>query len=840
MDLALNFKHYIKLGQCFSAYTPKPGSHDDGPSCGPFYGGIGAPAFSRSFTGSFNRWHLQPGYHGCRDISSALLLVWWKLKGHRPKCRVLSLQDPEVEGVKAMKESQLQVGILFPFTIEHYSAADMPMDLYLRFFSPLVPEDLVPEDPEAAALPVMYIDVELHNRTDSEVKTGVALFWPNQLGRRQALDASEQQTDCSWPARSNYGNINLPAEFSAEFSSSVLSSGGAGVDGFSTKLPSTGLLSSVVVQTRTPDRPVVRDMEGEVLLCAYSHNDEEELRRGAAKTVFSRELTFKTEANGTGIAPEAQPYTFPWVANYFAEHGMLPESEESWIARCHEGIGSAVASSSTVQAQHTEHAHFLLVHDIPIIEFGGGRNWGRAYCSQFGGDGRNAVHIASFAIAHKDEWQGRIEKWQQQIRQRLADGNGNRVFAGLLINDLYFLMGGGTAWVSGTTLVEDTTADPVLGNGSHFALLEGFDTGYYYYNTFDLWVYAFPAFLSGWPGLAESVFEDYLRAVDLQDETTRIIYRPAERRQVLTAGKIPHDLGSAMEDPWHDLNGYSWRDDPNVWLDHNRAFIASFYLFRCCTGRKIERGEWEILVRAADYMAGQDQDGDGLPEHGEFGDSTWDAMSLSGIGAYSGGLSIAALAVMSALSDEFDSGKAAEYRRLLRSAKAAFQRELWNGEYFNSCSQGKYKGALQTDALFGIYLADLAGLHVLPTDRIRSHLLAVYRYNYCGYEEGRIGPLLVSNPSGEEYARDGGEDLQLGEVIVGSAWAYTGMLDYYGLQQEAGEVAGALVQTLYYDSGLQFRSPAAWDGQRQFRAPLNMRPLASWFLYLNRISAEQF
>ena len=261
MDLALNFKHYIKLGQCFSAYTPKPGSHDDGPFCGPFCGGIGAPAFSRSFTGSFNRWHLQLGYHGCRDIPSALLLVWWKMKGQSPKCRVLSLQDPDVEGVKPMKESQLQVGVLFPFTIEHYSAADMPLDLYIRFFSPLVPEDLVPENPEAAALPVMYIDVELHNRTDSELETGMAFFWPNQLGRRQALDATEQQTVCSWPARSNYGNINLPAEVS----SSIVFSGAAGGDSFSTNLPSTGLLSSVVLQTRTPDRPVERDMEGEVL-----------------------------------------------------------------------------------------------------------------------------------------------------------------------------------------------------------------------------------------------------------------------------------------------------------------------------------------------------------------------------------------------------------------------------------------------------------------------------------------------------------------------------------------------------------------------------------------------
>src|SRR6056297_1644243 len=171
MDLARDFKQYLQLGQCFSSYTPKPGAHDDGPFSGPFYGGIGAPAFSRSFTGSFNRWHLQPGYHACRDIRAAALLVWWKVKGHPPQCRVLSMQDPEVKGIQAMTEADLQIGVLFPFTVEHYSAADMPLDLYIRFFSPLVPEDLIPENPDAAALPVMYIDVELHNNTESELET---------------------------------------------------------------------------------------------------------------------------------------------------------------------------------------------------------------------------------------------------------------------------------------------------------------------------------------------------------------------------------------------------------------------------------------------------------------------------------------------------------------------------------------------------------------------------------------------------------------------------------------------------------------------------------------------
>jgi non-lysosomal glucosylceramidase len=164
----------------------------------------------------------------------------------------------------------------------------------------------------------------------------------------------------------------------------------------------------------------------------------------------------------------------------------------------------------------------------------------------------------------------------------------------------------------------------------------------------------------------------------------------------------------------------------------------------------------------------------------------------------------------------------------------------------NFCKEdwGKYRKAIQSDALFGQYLADLAGLRensddMLPLSQIRSHLLAVYAYNFRGCKNGRVGPLLVSNPFLQNYTRDGGEDLQLGEVIVGSAWAYAAMLDYYGLTREAEEVEAALVRTLYERSGLQFRTPAAWDGEGRFRAPLNMRPLASWFLHLNKIAGRR-
>ncbi|MFW5711406.1 MAG: GH116 family glycosyl hydrolase [Spirochaetota bacterium] len=826
MNLARQFAYIAQHGYYHNsgtrgskAFSPKPGSHDDGPPGGPFLGGIGSPAFGRNLSGVFDRWHLQPGYHAVRDIRSAQLLVWWKTTPDEDcepagpggfestGCRALSLESVGIT---------METAVLFPFTIERFSEDDMPIEVYLRFFSPVVPDDLA-----AAALPAVYIDSELYNRSPAQLEAAVALFWPNQLGWRQPIDSSESETVCSWPARGNYGNINVAVQTSL----------------------ASQLTSAAVLQTRNPDLPVQRDLEGEVLLAVYSEDSRVEV---------SREISFKTEANGTGIPAEAQPYTFPWVRRYFNLHGRLPQSEESWRARCHEGLGSAVAgrvrlapvrhAGDGVEKYSSARLHFLLIHDLPLVEFGGGRVWQRAYCRHYGSSGRNALEIAADAISGKQGWEESIQQWQRRIAK------------GSLINDLYFLVGGGTAWVSEAVTHPSDSSEPGKsdpGRQPHFALLEGFDTGYFYYNTFDLWLYAFPALMFGWQPLAAGVFEDYLHSVTLEDQTERIIYRPAERRPVLLPGKIPHDLGSAMEDPWYELNAYSWRDDPNVWRDHNPGFIVSYYLFRRYAGECITAAEYRILAQAAEYMLGQDSDKDGLPEHSEFGDSTWDALSLSGIGAYSGALAIGALAVMSRLSAEHDSASSERYRQLASRAVRSYQKALWNGHYFNSSSEGKYRRAIQADALFGVYLADLAGLRKLPDEnagpasgargallpaaQIRSHLLAVYEYNFRGYKNGRVGPLLVSNPERQSYRRDGGEDLQLDEVIVGSAWAYAAMLDYYGLEREAEAVETALVRTLYEDSGLQFRTPAAWDGEGRFRAPLNMRPLASWFLHLNEV-----
>jgi hypothetical protein len=59
------------------------------------------------------------------------------------------------------------------------------------------------------------------------------------------------------------------------------------------------------------------------------------------------------------------------------------------------------------------------------------------------------------------------------------------------------------------------------------------------------------------------------------------------------------------------------------------------------------------------------------------------------------------------------------------------------------------------------------------------------------------------------------------------------MLQWYGLDAYARALSETLRAVLYERSGLQFRTPAAWDQNGMFRAPLNMRPLSIWLLAAN-------
>lgn len=280
---------------------------------------------------------------------------------------------------------------------------------------------------------------------------------------------------------------------------------------------------------------------------------------------------------------------------------------------------------------------------------------------------------------------------------------------------------GGTTWVARQHSANGLQP-PLLGAGEHFAILEGRDSGYYFYNPFDLWPHAQAAFDANW--------------------------------------------------------------------------------------------------------LAQDKDGDGLPDHDTHGDNTWDALEVTGPAPYSGALTLGALAAMADWSRlRGDTAQETRFARQRTLAGKSFERHFWNGRYYRSATTGERAEWILTDALFGILLAESAGLRdLLPREHVAAHLRAVAERNWRGFAGGGVGPSLFAPPTGDIPT-----GTQVGEVLVGSAHSCIALMRRAGLAPEADAMNDAMIGTLYQRSGLQFRTPAAWAPAGTYRSPTNLRPLASWY-----------
>jgi non-lysosomal glucosylceramidase len=754
-----------------AAFVAKPGSHDDGPAHGMFLGPIGGPVFSRDLTGRFSRWHLQPGTHLVADLDCAFLVVHWEAGGTH---RHAVLRRDAV--------ARHEVSVLFPVTHERFSGPDLPFVVTLSAFSPVVPGY-----EEAASLPVVVFDVHVEPVPGCACPAvDVAFFWPNLNGWNASMVTSRDRGDRAWPAHHHAGNVNRPVD-----------------------APVPGVF---VAQGR---RGVVAE-PGEICLSVS----------GDAAATFTSHVQFKTDQNATGVPPAEQPFTIAAVLHAFTTTGRLGTTPDgSWEAHWHEPVGSAVAAHVPPGGGA---ARFVLAFDHPTVRFGQGRRWTRRYAAQ---DGERATAVGLAAAAHKqaDAWLVAIDDWHVRTLDGMTAAGWSPRVAGCVVNELGLVTALGTAWVDGTVAGHEPPGDAALTRREHLGLLEGFDEGYFYYDTSDLWHYAFPAVTSSWPRLADVVFADLTDALHAMVPKQRPVYRVGEHRPLLLADNLPHDLGSAPEDPFVRLNGYVMRDDPNTWRDSTPAFVLARLLHVRVSGLRLDDDGWRILCAAAELTDRQDTDGTGVPRHDEFGDSTWDNLALRGYSTYTAALCAGMWAVLA--HESRARGTAVELYDCRLTAARRVLDGLWNGEFFRAASEGKYTEAVMPDSVMGLYYADMCGAaSIVPRDRIARHLRSAYEICHRGYADGQFGPLLIGERERRTYSRDGGEELQVNEVLVGSGWLFAAMLRHYGLAAEADDVATSLRDVLYGGTGLQFRTPAAVDRHGRFRAPLNMRPLAAWWL----------
>ena len=777
------------------AYVGKIGANDDGPYGLPLLGGIGTGAFGRDLHGHFNRWQLQPGFGRLTSVDAASLNLRWEQGG---KSGAYRLGDAGWD--RPLPKGARSVAVLWPIVSERLRSPDWPVEVVVESWSPVVPHDY-----EASALPVAFFDVYARNTSSAPARLDLALFMPNFLGWRKGygnvLATEEEKTPKrvppkrmglrGWPERSNSGNYAEPAEADV----------------------GRGLRTGVLMRRAGVVKPS-QDMEGQLFLGIG----------GGADVTAQRNVSSFVSAPPVTDDATAAACILRNVEQKFFSTGRLTPQEKGWRAADNEVLASAVGGGLTLAPGGEGHFTIVVVWDLPLVQFGSGRTWEKSYAAKYGADGQQARRIAIDALARRADWRRQLERWHQATLGEGADDALAR--RGAAINDLYYVVGGGTAWVAREHPRAGLEA-PSLGGDEHFSILEGSDTGYYFTTTLDLWPYAQPALEANWPRLSDLVLQDFLRSAPLAYDEPRFITGQGYFTVRKPANKLPHDLGSPAGDPWHRINEYGSTRDTNGWKDHNPEFILSLYLNRRSKGKTVTDQEWRTLLGVAEFMIAQDTQKDGLPFHDAQGDSTWDALHFTGPSPYSGALTLGAWAAMAEWARQRgDDAQAKRFGDRLALAQASFEKHFWNGRYYRAAANGDQAEWVLSDALFGVLMAETAGLRgLLPADHVTAHLRRVADRNWREFGKGEFGPALLAPPEGPIPT----DRLQVGEVIVGSARSTAALMQRFGLREEGGAMADAVNRTLYQRSGLQFRTPAALGAGGTFRAPSNLRPLASWY-----------
>jgi non-lysosomal glucosylceramidase len=510
------------------------------------------------------------------------------------------------------------------------------------------------------------------------------------------------------------------------------------------------------------------------------------------------------------------------VWNDFACDGRLDNVDDPTQARARESIAAALAVTFDLAPHETRVAPFALAWDLPVMQFGSGTRWYKRYTRFYGTSGHNAWAIARDALGQYRTWEAAIDAWQQPI---LDDPARPDWYKCALFNELYFMVDGGTAWENGRVDASTGTARSEYG---HFAVLECYD--YPFYNTFDVDFYASFARVLLWPELEKGVIRDFAATVPLCDPTPITVeatLQPATRK---AAGAVPHDLGGPPEDPWLRVNYYKYQDI-NIWKDLNSKFVLQVWRDVGLTqDRTLAHDTWPAVVQALDYLRAFDRDGDGLPDHDNAPDQTYDTWTMSGASAYAGSLWLAALEAGIELAKMAgDAAQAGQYREWLAGGKPSFERKLWNGRYYNFDSSGSaHADSIMADQLAGQWYADATWLApILPADRVRSALRTIFEYNVKRFGSGQMGAVNGMRPDGSVDT----SSEQSAEVWPGTNYALAAFMLQRGMSAEAWATAWG-VYNVTYNRGFWFRTPEAYDGEGNFRASLYMRPLSVWSMEL--------
>jgi non-lysosomal glucosylceramidase len=786
-------------------YTVRYASNlDDGPWHGMPLGGFGAGCIGRSSRGDFNLWHIDGGEHVFQSIPACQFSVFEQAGTTTSQAYALCTESPADGSLSEWQWYPKEFGTyhaLYPRSWFVYSGV-FQAELTCQQFSPIWAHNY-----QEASYPIAVFEWTAHNPTGQPITLSIMLTWQNMVG---------------W-----FTNANKSPEVQVR-------DDGSPVYEYQPRLgESQGNFNQWVV-----DHHRVGCLLDRAGRDANANPQEGEGQWAIASLAppYTSEVFYHTRWNPAGNGAE--------IWHTFAQDGSLADCSDETPAAAAEQVGAAIAIRFTLAPGESRQIPFVLAWDFPVTEFAAGVEYYRRYTDFFGRNGQNAWSMARTALKHYQDWNTKIQAWQQPILER-ADLP--HWFKMALFNELYDLSDGGALWSAASD------RDP----SGQFAVLECID--YRWYESLDVRLYGSFGLLMLWPELEKSVMRAFARAIPSSDDRTRVIGyyytigAPSPTAVRKAANATPHDLGAPNEHVWEKTN-YTSYQDCNLWKDLPSDFVLQVYRDYLLTGANdIQFLEecWPSVVAALAYLKTFDLDGDGIPENSGAPDQTFDDWRLQGISAYCGGLWIAALEAAIAIGQILLSrstaspadgsraeimGAIASYQTWLAQARPLYQVKLWNGHYYRLDSDSG-SDVVMADQLCGQFYAQLLRLpEVVPSDCAHTALKTVYEACFLKFFDGQFGAANGVKPDGSPENPKATHPL---EVWTGINFGLAAFLLQMEMKAEAFQLTEAVVQQIY-NHGLQFRTPEAITANGTFRASHYLRAMAIWAIYgvLTEFSTE--
>jgi non-lysosomal glucosylceramidase len=768
--------------------TKKPsldsGHIDDGYWQGAPVGGFGAGTFSRTYRGDFARWHIEGGVHKYQSVLGNQFVMFQQAEGDAAGFAQVLTADHPKGGALSSWRWDYPVGAgdyyaLYPKSWFDYRSERFPAHVILEQFSPILPDNY-----KESSYPVAVYRWHAENPTKKRVTVSVLLSWENMLGwfRTFSRDLGGRMSD---------GNHN---QFHSEpFPRDIKNSNAAP--------GSEGTMKGIIFDRNHISTARVEDAwDGQWTIASLESPGVE--------------VTYLTTFEPGGDGKE--------VWQTFSKDGRLSNSNEAWTSTG-ENLAGAIAVRFTLEPGEKRIVPIVIAWDMPIVQFGEGRKWYRHYTDFYGTTGLSSWAIARDGLKNAAFWSDAIDAWQAPY---VNDESKPLWYRGTLFNELYVLADLGSFW--GRPVGADSKQPPV------YSFMECYD--YPYYETLDVRFYGSMPLIKFWPDIEKSVMREFAATVPRESDEKMIWIWKSQHSGSTTfkirkaKGAVPHDLGVPAEDPFMQINQFSWQDT-NGWKDLNPKFVLMVYRDFVLTGSKDKeflRDTWPAIEESLAYLRKYDTDGDGLPENGGYPDQTYDEWVVRGESAYSGGLWLASLRAAEEIAKQLnDSAAAAQYHDLFAKGQASYIKKLWNGEYFRYDTQSEYRDDIQADQLAGQWYANMTGLgDLVPRDMQLSSLKKIYNFNVLKFADGSMGAVNGIAPDGSLVK----SNEQVQEVWTGTTFGLAALMLGEGMKDEAFRTAWGIYHTTYETKGYWFRTPEAWDISGNYRASMYMRPAAIWAL----------